>query len=54
MTKLKKVSGKKIGFYQIQKISKIVNGRNESMDGLPADISRSSDLPFFNFATKDS
>lgn len=34
---------------QLQKISGIINGQNESMDGLPTDIS-SGDIPFFKFA----
>jgi hypothetical protein len=47
--KIKKVLEKKVEFYQLQKISKIINGKNESMEGLPADIS-SSYLPLFKFA----
>ncbi|XP_060876456.1 uncharacterized protein LOC132949533 [Metopolophium dirhodum] len=47
--KIKKVLEKNVGFDQLQKISNILNGQNESMDGLPADIS-SSGLPFFKFA----
>ena len=47
--KIKKVLEKKVGFDQLLKISNILNGQDESMDGLPADIS-SSDLPFFKFA----
>lgn len=33
----------------LQKISNILNGQNESMDGLPADMC-SGDTPFFKFA----
>jgi hypothetical protein len=40
---------KKVGFYQLQKISKILNGKNEFMEGLPVDIS-SSYLALFKFA----
>jgi len=47
--KIKKVLEKNVGFDQLLKISNILNGQDESMDGLPADIS-SSDLPFFKFA----
>jgi hypothetical protein len=31
--KIKKVLDKTVGFYQLQKISKILNGKNEFMDG---------------------
>jgi hypothetical protein len=47
--KIKKILKKKVGFYQLQKISKILKEKNESKDRLPADIS-SSNLPFFKFA----
>lgn len=47
--KIKKVMEKNVGFDQLKKISIILSGQNESMDGLPADIS-SGDLPFFKFA----
>jgi hypothetical protein len=44
---------KKVGFDQLQKISNILNEKNESMDRLPADIN-SSDLPFFKFVSISS
>ncbi|KAL4097236.1 hypothetical protein QTP88_022042 [Uroleucon formosanum] len=47
--KFQKVMEKNVGFVQLQKISDIINGQNESMDGLPTDIS-SGDIPFFKFA----
>jgi len=40
---------KNVGFVQLQKISDIISGQNESMDGLPTDII-SGDIPFFKFA----
>ncbi|KAF0741205.1 CGG triplet repeat-binding protein 1 [Aphis craccivora] len=51
--KIKKVLKKNVEFDQLQKISNILNGQNESMEGLPADIS-SSDLPLFKFAPINS
>ncbi|KAL4113266.1 hypothetical protein QTP88_016925 [Uroleucon formosanum] len=47
--KFQKVMEKNVGFVQLQKISDIINGQNESMDVLPTDIS-SGDIPFFKFA----
>jgi hypothetical protein len=43
---------KNVGFDQLQKISNILNGQNESMDGFPLDFS--SNLPFFKFASISS
>jgi hypothetical protein len=53
MTKLKKFWKKNVWFDLLQKVSNILIGQNESMDGLPADNS-SSDLSFFMFASKSS
>jgi hypothetical protein len=50
---IKKVMEKKVEFDQLQITSNILNGKNESMDGLFVDIS-SSDLPFFKFAPLSS
>lgn len=47
--KINKVMEKNIGFDPLQKTLNILNGQNEYMDGLPADIC-SGDILFFKFA----